>query len=518
MKYLQIYEAFESSIITKTIKFINSKNINTKYFERDLVLLQKKINYPLSNISDNDVKYLKFNKAAKLKSDKRVENSLGIYCIKYWFSLINGYLGSTITGNTEIGVSSKNGPFFEKDIEYIKSELEIKTGALTPINDYLSLKDGDKVIVLLGNNKNAQRKICMGTIVRYDTSIYIIQNNSSGASPTSDGFDSEWTKYGRYGWIIYSSDEDIHRDHSNLHLYTESNDELHYDYNDDSYLTYNLKMDNDFYVYGWDTNNIFINDADFAIVVMVDDILKQGKLKSAISDERKLSRSGATKLMSDEEIRNFNINKYINIEISKMINKDTAEFYNLQKIVSKIFNGKYVLFALLSNSDVQSIMSRLMELLLAIVINVDKGNNSSPFIKEIVYLYRAIIKTNNSYIKKFQDSLEVIKLLIENDDIKIIVDKIESMSNKIYNYLQKQNIQTIEDLKIISVKLDSIRHLFRSNEFNINQADEIRYLISNFYSPNEIQHSIEYFNKDKSYKKIIESIKIIEKHIDSDFK
>ena len=514
MKYLQIYEAFESNVISKAIKFLKGKNINTKKFKSNLVDLQNKIDYPLSSIDDKDVKYLKFSKAVELKNDKDIDNKWGIYCMKYWFSLEKGYLGSTITGNKKLSFG-RNRPFIEEHFNYIVDKLGIKTGILKPVKHYLNLKTGDKVIGMYTSGSDRYR-IGMGTIVRYGDYIYVIQNVSAGTNPTEDDFDDEgeWKKYGNQGWTIHT--DHINNDHHNLHLYIDSDDKLHYEDDDDNYLSYNLPNSNDLNVYEWD--DIFINDSDFAIVIMVDDLLKKNvPEKSAISDERNLRKRGALKLMSDEMIRDFNINKYLNIQISKLINKDTAEFYDLQKMVSKIYCGKYILPALLglggSNRDN---VDTLIDILKNIAANVGRDNNTN--IKNAINLYKHIIKHNNAYSEKFKNVLEFAKESIKNDDIKIIIDMIERMSNKIYNHLEKQNIQTIEDLRIIFAKLNNIYYFFKSDDFNVNQVDEIIFLITRLYLPEAIQDNIRYFNTDKSYKKTIESIKIIEKHINSDFK
>lgn len=519
MKHLQLYEGFESNVINKAIKFLKGKNINTKNFENELVNLQKRIDYPLSNIKDRDVKYLNFKQAILVKNDKKVDNNYGIYCIKYWFSLENGYLGSTITGNTIVDKKLKNKPFTKDHFNYIVDKLDIKTGILKPVRNYLDLKTGDRVIGMYSSNANNKNRIDIGIIAKYYDDIYVIQNNSAGSTPTEDGYDHEesWRKYGRLSWSIYH-DGIRSNNHHYLHLYIESDDELHYedDEYEENYLDYNLPNDN-FRFREWVENkNIFINDADFAIIIMLDDLLKQNKLRSSISSKRTLSKIGALKLMTDQEVRDFNINKYLQIRISKLINKDTAEFSNLQKLVCKTYCDRYILPSILSiPSSNDSNMNTLMIILLKIAGNV-KGDNTSN-IKDAVAFFKFIDNHNTIYSKRFKTSLELART-IKNEDIKIIIDMIENMSVKIYNYLQKQNIQTIQDLKIILTKINNIGMFFKSIEFNIRQVDELRYLLSTLYSPMEIQENINYFNNNNSYKKSIESIKIIEKYIDSDFK
>lgn len=516
MKYLQIYEAFESNVITKAIKFLKSKKINVDKFKNSLLEFQSVFDYPLSNIEDNDVKYLNYKRAIYLKNEEKVDNKWGIYCIKYWFSLESGYLGTTITGNTRYRYNSdnNNSAFTPAQFNFIKNELGIEKGELTPVEDYLSLRTGDKVIIeLIMDEEDEDKGVTNGIIYRLgDNRIFVIQDLYEGATPNGHGGNSEWEQYGSNSWIIYS--DSINDDHAHLHLYKSSSDDLHYSYESidekDDYLEYNLPSYN-FTPQRW--YKTFINDADFAIVIMLDDMLKEKKVKSAISQERSLRRKGATKLMTDYDIRKSNITKYRNAEVYKMVNRNTTEFSNLQKIVIKNFCGKYILFSVLCNHpSTQNMTSFLIRKLNNIK---NSKNDIDEHITQLANFYEDVKSNDNYYTERFKDSLFYVHSF-KNDNLNFIIDKIMEMSDKIYNYLQAQNIKTIDDLNKLLDKITDVNDYFFSKS---NLDSTILYCLNNFYSPGGITRElVEYHTSPMQNKKNIESIKKIEKIINSDFK
>jgi hypothetical protein len=133
MKYLMLFEAFESDVISRITKFIKSKvdDGNVRTFLDDLKSINKYIDIPIDKITNNDVEYLSAKKALKIdKKDKvSTEDPSNIYCLKFWFSLKDGYVGFSGVGDYIVelnshGVDKKE--FTERDINYIKDNLNIK--------------------------------------------------------------------------------------------------------------------------------------------------------------------------------------------------------------------------------------------------------------------------------------------------------------------------------------------------------------------------------------------------------
>ena len=79
-------------------------------------------------------------------------------------------MGKTCTGNLTTpyvkiknDYSYENKNFDEDQLYYIKNNLGINKGKLSSVLDYKSLKTGDDVLVLLGDNNNTNR-IAIGKI------------------------------------------------------------------------------------------------------------------------------------------------------------------------------------------------------------------------------------------------------------------------------------------------------------------------------------------------------------------
>jgi hypothetical protein len=68
MRYLKLFEAFESETISKVMKFVNSKiGRNDKArFRRSLIDVLKSFNIPIDKIKESNVSYLNKSKALKI--------------------------------------------------------------------------------------------------------------------------------------------------------------------------------------------------------------------------------------------------------------------------------------------------------------------------------------------------------------------------------------------------------------------------------------------------------------------
>ena len=173
MKYLMLFEAFESNALSKMMKFL-AKKVDTNSKERfkdKLKRLITQFDIPIDKISDKDVKYLNRNQALKLRNVDKVENDKGIYCLKFWFSMDQGYLGFTGTGNNSMDFESyikynkrnrdrgQNTPFGDSELNYIKNNLNIKTGKLTPVKDYNDLTHKQLVIGIFSDDEDDMSRI-----------------------------------------------------------------------------------------------------------------------------------------------------------------------------------------------------------------------------------------------------------------------------------------------------------------------------------------------------------------------
>ena len=241
MKYIKLYEAFESEAITNTIKFLTKKigPKNTDSFFNDIKRLMTQYDIPISRIKEDDLEYIRVSKAIKVKNNEPVTNNWNIYCIKYWFSIEKGFLGRTCTGNLTTpyvkiknDYSYKNKNFDEDQFYYIKNSLGINKGKLSSVLDYKILKTGDDVLVVLGDDSSTNR-IAIGKVfidTQNSNAIYVYNNYySDGTSVYGErpDFADDYTHTWRLardendsigGKLIYTDG-----DHHRLHLYTKDN-------------------------------------------------------------------------------------------------------------------------------------------------------------------------------------------------------------------------------------------------------------------------------------------------------
>jgi hypothetical protein len=86
------------------------------------------------------------------------------------------------------------------------------------------------------------------------------------------------------------------------------------------------------------------------------------------------------------------------------------------------------------------------------------------------------------------------------------------MGDKIKKYLLSQNIQSIEDLRMIIIKLRSIRTISRENEFSFSGF--AKSILDEFHYKSDVEYYIrEYTNRDIS--KELTRIKHLERYVDS---
>ena len=199
MKYLMLFEAFEANALSKMMAFLAKKtDSNSKEKFRDkLKTLITQLDIPIDKIKDSDIKYLNRNQALKLKSEKESDS---IYCLKFWFSMDEGFLGFTGTSNVTMDFneyisgsrrrrnssSDKNSPFTNRELDYIKNRLDIKEGSLEPVKNYENIRHGQLVIGIFSDDEDSLERLGVAKIWRDENQLYAIQDVTSGGSPDNE--------------------------------------------------------------------------------------------------------------------------------------------------------------------------------------------------------------------------------------------------------------------------------------------------------------------------------------------
>jgi hypothetical protein len=302
MKRILLFESFDTKSISKTLNYL--KDDNKKTFLNSLKRMIINFDIPIDKISDDYLHYMNKNDALEVRNENKVENKYGIYCIKFWFDIDGDFIGTSCVGNnTDDGISNISNAeniFNNRQIEELNRN-GFEGGYLDEvkptINSYLNLKTGDKVVGVFGDN------LCPATIFNERNTIYALQNYSDGGTPQ----DSSYRNYGyRYSWQL-SEVNSIYDDHDRLHRIV--NIELE----ENSIFKYNLPIDYNGKVSRWNHNFALmdkINNCDFAFVFYLNDFINNNQKVSDKTIMRFNNKEGATKLISDHEIKYGNIKRY----------------------------------------------------------------------------------------------------------------------------------------------------------------------------------------------------------------
>lgn len=495
LKHIQIFEAFESKILSKTLGYINTSD-KSSFMDR-IKRLCKTIDFPLSKMSDEYFEYLPFKSAlarAAMTGDEPCEatsksefpefvvagenctngkikrqwgsRTRDVVCpvcggsgvkpkrsevklVKFWFTSEGKWVSTTLVDG--ITRSGKNKPGSKFSTNY--SDYTVGRS----ISDANQLGGGEMVSVVLGSDE------VIAYIYKERNRCYAIQDVRSGSSPG----DSGWRKFGRYSWSLG------YGEYSNLKL-----------------LTPKAKVEDKEEVdpYTWNTGIEFsysgirptpstdvqsqIKDAHFGIV------LDYGKLRKSefetVQDteaSREIAKKGS-KLdpnQSDEEIKKKNIERYVNLLSQKLdISDDIA---NCNRLITRSIGHKSALY-IVYGSNIYSNLGSVIDYYIKFM-SADDDRSKKNYAEEISD------RTNDMFkfgMRKATQSDEIIKniksrLKSANRDEKYfqVLDMNQKLSDAIYDNIKNFQINDIEDLEVVAQKISSIRNVLKSDRYGLSR-------------------------------------------------
>lgn len=540
MRYLKLYEAFASRGISKTIDFLSKKvsKSESESFLRDLKNFMKQVDYPIDKLSDDFIKYLPSKKALQLKSDNLVTNKRGIWALKYWFSLEDGYLGFTSTGNSKITFEKRISKgksqraeerFSPRELDRIKEELS-ETGEIWCVTDYSKLKTGDIVIGLIDNSLTFAQ-IYVDTNDNYRT--YAIQGVASGSTPDN----SDWQNYRRFGnhsWWLWDLRE-MGYDHSKLHFFRPSENPLAYipnpsatdsqtEQKGENPMNWNLPLDNRFNPSEWYDTSFSIESpekvesADFALILMYDDLLNpeegapQFQPVSDTKKSREESKSGAVAFMSDSEIKKLNYDNYIKKMVGIYgisLDSGQEDLISLQRIFNSFLCGRYILFSITLNHPDISAVTDFERQVRSLVL--------SEYKEEDFFRLKIKFIQNKEQSKKYADIYagSWLRIQQEGDEETIrIFTKLLEVSKSMYNLIKSKNMTTLDDLRILKSKLSSINDFMKTTHEDFSRG--LRTILENlYYNDSDVSRGIQYMNDEHQVKldSDIKTIELVEKYL-----
>lgn len=484
MKYIKLYEAFESDIMTETIKFLTKKigKSHSQRFKERIKKVKDNFNLPIDKISDSDIVYTSKTKAIKIVTDEPINNRLNLYCLKFWFSLEDGLLGTTAIANknyinehgNEMAFIGGDEIYDEDDLDYIKEEIGLETGKLSPVN-LRDVKNDDRVVIKLAN-----KYICEGLIFIEEnytgSGVYVLQNATSGSAPDGDWQDKGFLYSWSLGRINRPGD-----DFSKLCLYTESDEPLNmnvdYKFRNNILLTSKLRRDN------WDSKSDtdVINKADFCIVLYLDRLSKLEDT-SITKKNRYNSREDALALTSDQDIKKANIKRYT-AQMFKLINikPESIDLTKISKIISNIVLGNNSFLYISSDSNSLYQLNGFIEHLYNL-FRADDDDKQHYYDDLIDFYDRCKNQNGQQIINSYDNNVELISKL-SDDSIKNRLEEIHrkyiQIGAYINNYIKDGEYESIDDILILYYKLDSIKRILNNDNFRIDNYT-IRSMFSSF--------------------------------------
>jgi hypothetical protein len=540
LKYIQIFEAFESKILSKTLGYIETNDRNT--FMDRLKKLCKSIDFPLSKMSDEYFEYLPFKSAlarAAMTGDEPCEatsksefpdyavagenctngkikrqwgaRTRDVVCpvcggsgvkpkrsevklVKFWFTAEGKYIANTLVdGITRSGKGTGGSKFSTKLSDYtvgrsISNLSELRGGEMASMTI-----NGDEVIAYIFKEGN-----------RY----YAIQNTKSGSSPGSNN----WKNYGRYSWALGGGE------YSDLKLLTPKVKTKEVEEVDP--YTWNTGIE---FGYGGIRANTSqdvktqIKDAHFGIV------FDFGKLKKSefettqdtrVSREERKEGSKLDPSQSDEEIKKKNIERYVNLLSQKL--DISADIANCNRLVTRSLGHKgalYIVYGTNIYSNLGSIIDYYIKFMSATT-----DRDKKMYAEEITDRTNDLFKSGMRRADVASETIKNIKARLKsgNRDEKYfqVLDMTQKLSDAIYDNIKNYQINDIEDLEVVAQKISSIRNVLKSDRYGLSRyfGNTIEY-ISSGREDRAYSHMTDnyYTNVDEILEKLPRIITVISK-------
>jgi hypothetical protein len=540
LKYIQIFEAFESKILSKTLGYIETNDRNT--FMDRLKKLCKSIDFPLSKMSDEYFEYLPFKSAlarAAMTGDEPCEatsksefpdyavagenctngkikrqwgaRTRDVVCpvcggsgvkpkrsevklVKFWFTAEGKYIANTLVdGITRAGRGTGGSKFSTKLSDYTVGR------SISSLSD---LRGGEMASMIIGGDE------VIAYIFKEGNRYYAIQNSKSGSSPNSNN----WKNYGRYSWALG------HGEYSNLKLLTPKVKTKEVEEADP--YTWNTGIE---FGYGGIRANTSadvqsqIKDAHFGIV------FDFGKLKKSefettqdtrVSREERKEGSKLDPSQSDEEIKKKNIERYVNLLSQKL--DISADIANCNRLVTRSLGHKGALY-IVYGTNIYSNLGSIIDYYIKFM-SVTTDRDKKMYAEEITDRTNDLFKSGMRRADIASDTIKNIKSRLKsgNRDEKYfqVLDMTQKLSDAIYDNIKNYQINDIEDLEVVAQKISSIRNVLKSDRYGLSRyfGNTIEY-ISSGREDRAYSHMTDnyYTNVDEILEKLPRIITVISK-------
>lgn len=559
LKYLRLFEAFESIKLTKTLSFLN--NDGKSKFLSSLKSIANVIDFPISKLSDEYFQYLPFKKALELNfsyEDKPCDATsqqsfpdfavAGAVCDK---GMVDRKWGRSVrkakcTICNGTGVKKRDTYdikwikfWFDKDGNFVKvtgtdgqvraqrsymtmQTLKVADQALAGGDISRSLSDYDvvqdltnsellalptgSIVKLKLNNTNTVCIVWKGR----DGRMYAIQNSHSGSS---DDNSNDWRQYGNSSWVVTGRTEysGIPQLLAPKGVKVDKPTEEDEDDKIDPY-TWNAPLELSRYggvrLSNDSTMSSYLSNAHFAIVLNFLDLKNSGftNIKD-IKSQREESKEGALALMDDETVKQQNIGRYID-EISNRLSI-SSEISDLNKTISRFLGGYYSGLYILRGRNSGELQSFINYLYRFLTSDLDKEYNY----KEALNYYKHVIDNNIRFNSDVTNSIKEMRSELkkrDREELMPVLDGILDLIQTIGDKFKNMNIETLEDIEIILEKIKSIRSVYKDSDRM--RLRELYYVTEQFSNTSRaLSYLLDIDDAEKTLEKIQKFKKFVER-------
>lgn len=498
MKYIKMFEAFESRQLAKTLAFVRKQD--REDFLQSVKSICAKIDAPMSSLSDEFFEYLPYKKALAKRSDVerpqcpscqgtgKTEKAWGrgtrmvkcVRCegagtvdpeakvkyIKFWFDSEGKYVGTT-------AVDGRYHPDAKDTANYVKKDIteDVRNLSAAEIKSKYGIVNGETKIYVQEfkgtgwSNRNSRKSQLGVAFIDRDGKFYMVSGNSGLDYGSPVG--RKWKDYGRYAFNMKSQLGEDYNAGAKVYIMTDVVEQQ------DVYWNVPVVIDKNYYdksVSGFylspSMDKAFLKDAHFAIVFDYDAFAYGGKEWNPVSitkGDRKAARKGATALMSNEDIKSANIERYI----KKISSMDLSE--GIGRIVTKIpmiFGGDLALYFIYTErnfSRFKNIMSDVYDFMTA-----ESDDERARINQRLSERIRDAREEVASTKKRMEARLADIRgYASESEKKSKLLAKLDEIGKSINRKLLQGKMESIEDMEIMLMKAIGIHSALRSDRFSL---------------------------------------------------
>ena len=486
MKYLKLYEAFESNILSKTLKYLSKGSKDS--FLKEVKQICDEMDFPYSKLSDEYFEYLPFNNALK-----KIDGSNKIY--KFWLNSDGDLINTTLTDGEILKQKYTSGDSIGEDNDYVGvGKIYTRYGELD------ELEDRSKIIILFRGDS----KPSLATLLEDDGEYFAIHDNRSfdGGTPEDHDFD-EWSEYGEYSWSLRGTD------FAKIQLATHKDNVVEeVKEGEIDYYLYNKKYKPEHKKDGNPSSRKFLDGSEFAILFNTSKI-GPFQLKSKTQSIRKEIKSGAQALRDPEDIKKSNLERRLMEIAKKEFNINT-----FNELFNKILFDKYILFFNLddtiksinqiiklwedpSESDQNDYMNALQKWHNTLTdrttpnrteVNSFFGREASKASREmgakLTLQHYGKINQDEINSKVTNTIFNTIKRLYnlrtdllskeatKKPNCKLLSNKLQELGQLIINKVKPSTFEDIDDIVVAQEKLNSISRILLSDRYDFKKSHD----------------------------------------------